>query len=136
MLGYHRQPIRPHTRDASRSPSTVAGDGVETSIDAPAAWVNPRDPARALGTDGRPKRSPRAAAYADVPDDRWDDWRWQLSNRVNDLDALTGILALTDEEREADDFVDACLASRFRDGSFAAGEGDDSCVSILDTTCL
>jgi len=73
---------------------------VETSIDAPAAWVNPRDPARALGPDGRPRRSRRAPAYADVADADWDDWRWQLKNRVNDLESLSAILALTDEERE------------------------------------
>ena len=63
-------------------------------------WVNPRDPARALGPDGRPARSRRAPFYADVPDERWDDWRWQLSNRVNDLDMFARILELSDEERE------------------------------------
>jgi lysine 2,3-aminomutase len=63
-------------------------------------WVNPRDPAQALGPDGRPARSPRAPIWADVPDEKWDDWRWQLSNRVNDLDEIERILELTDEERE------------------------------------
>jgi lysine 2,3-aminomutase len=63
-------------------------------------WVNPRDPALALGPDGRPARSPRAPFYADVPDEQWDDWRWQLSHRVNDLDSFARILELTDEERE------------------------------------
>ena len=62
---------------------------------------NPRDPARALGP-GRTAQAqpPRAAYWADVADERWDDWRWQLSNRVNDLEALSAVLALTDEERE------------------------------------
>ena len=73
---------------------------METPIDARDAWVNPRDPARAVGPDGRPKRSHRAQVWADVADERWDDWRWQLSNRVNDLEALSAVLALTDEERE------------------------------------
>jgi len=63
-------------------------------------WVNRRDPAQALGPDGGPARSPRAPCYADVPDAQWDDWRWQLSNRVNDLDTFAGILELTEEERE------------------------------------
>src|SRR5687768_8898077 len=81
-------------------PTSTSGERVETSIDAPAAWVNPRDPARAVGPDGRPRRSRRAPAYADVADADWDDWRWQLKNRVNDLDSLSAILALTDEERE------------------------------------
>ena len=57
-------------------------------------WVNPRDPARALGADGRPARSRRAPIYADVSDEQWDDWRWQLSNRVNDLDTFARILEL------------------------------------------
>ena len=69
-----------------------------TSSDRP--WVNPRDPARALGADGRPARSRRAPFCADVPDEQWDDWRWQLSNRVNDLETFARILRLTDEERE------------------------------------
>jgi lysine 2,3-aminomutase len=64
------------------------------------AFVNRRDPARALGPDGRPAASRRAAAYADVPDERWDDWRWQLSNRVNELAEVERILNLTDEERD------------------------------------
>ncbi len=55
-------------------------------------WVNPRDPARLLGADGRPARSRRAAPWADVPDEQWDDWRWQLSHRVNDLAEIERIL--------------------------------------------
>ena len=27
--------------------------------------------------------SKRAKIYADVPDEKWNDWRWQLSNRLN-----------------------------------------------------
>jgi lysine 2,3-aminomutase len=65
-----------------------------------APFVNPRDPARALGPDGRPAVSRRAPFYADVPDDKWDDWRWQLSNRVNDLEAVERVLNLTEEERD------------------------------------
>ena len=59
----------------------------------------PARPRRALGADGRPARSHRAPFYADVPDEQWDDWRWQLSNRVNDLETFARILELTDEER-------------------------------------
>src|SRR5690606_14961604 len=62
--------------------------------------VNPRDPARALGPDGRPARSRRAPRWEDVPDAQWDDWRWQLSHRVSGLEEIEGILHLTDEERE------------------------------------
>jgi lysine 2,3-aminomutase len=64
------------------------------------AFVNRRDPALALGADGRPAVSRRAPKWADVPDEKWNDWRWQLSNRVNDLEEVAQILNLTDEERE------------------------------------
>jgi lysine 2,3-aminomutase len=62
-------------------------------------FVNLRDPARAVGPDGKPARSPRAAIWADVPDERWDDWRWQLSNRVNTVEEIGRVLHLTDDER-------------------------------------
>src|SRR5664279_2001219 len=61
--------------------------------------VNPRDPARALGPDGRPAVSRRAAIWADVPDERWNDWRWQMSNRVNTVEEIGRVLNLTDDER-------------------------------------
>ena len=51
-------------------------------------WVNPRDPALALGPDGKPARSRRAPLWEDVPDEKWNDWRWQLSNRINTLEEV------------------------------------------------
>jgi lysine 2,3-aminomutase len=72
------------------SPSTPADE---------APFVNLRDPARALGPDGRPAVSHRAAIWADVPDEKWDDWRWQLSNRVNTVEEIGRVLNLTDDER-------------------------------------
>ena len=63
-------------------------------------FVNRRDPALRLGPDGRPAMSPRAPKWQDVPDEKWNDWRWQLSNRVNELDEVAAILELTEEERE------------------------------------
>ena len=64
-----------------------------------AAFVNLADPARALGPDGRPAVSRRAPMFEDVPDAQWNDWRWQLSHRVNELHEIEKILELTDEER-------------------------------------
>jgi lysine 2,3-aminomutase len=64
------------------------------------SWVNPRDPARAVGPGGRPARSRRTPRYADAPDAQWDDWRGQLSNRVNDLAEFAEIVEFTAEERE------------------------------------
>jgi lysine 2,3-aminomutase len=63
------------------------------------AWVNPRDPAQTLGPDGLPARSRRAPLWADVPDEKWDDWRWQLSHRINSLDEVAAVLNLTEEEK-------------------------------------
>jgi lysine 2,3-aminomutase len=43
----------------------------------------------------------RAAAFRDVPDEKWNDWRWQLSHRLNTLEDFEPILKLTDSERKA-----------------------------------
>jgi hypothetical protein len=53
-----------------------------------APFVNHRDPARALGPDGRPAVSRRAPRWADVHDEQWNDWRWQLSHRVSTLEEI------------------------------------------------
>ena len=45
--------------------------------------------------------SKRASIYADVPDEKWRDWRWQLSNRLNSVDEISKVLNLTDDERKA-----------------------------------
>ena len=62
-------------------------------------FVNLRDPSRALGPDGKPAVSRRAPIWADVPDEKWNDWRWQLSNRVNTVEEIGAVLNLTDDER-------------------------------------
>jgi lysine 2,3-aminomutase len=62
-------------------------------------FVNLRDPAKRLGPDGKPAVSRRAPIWADVPDEKWNDWRWQLSNRVNTVDEIGSVLNLTDDER-------------------------------------
>jgi len=45
--------------------------------------------------------SKRAPIYADVPDEKWRDWRWQLSNRLNTVDEISKVIKLTDSERKA-----------------------------------
>ncbi len=45
--------------------------------------------------------SKRAPAYKDVPDEKWNDWRWQLSNRLNSVEEIEKIFALTSSERKA-----------------------------------
>ncbi|MBN1303653.1 MAG: lysine 2,3-aminomutase [Anaerolineales bacterium] len=48
-----------------------------------------------------PFTSHRASVYADVPDEKWNDWRWQLSHRLNTADEIEKIIKLTDSERKA-----------------------------------
>ncbi|MBX7214641.1 MAG: lysine 2,3-aminomutase [Thermoflexales bacterium] len=42
--------------------------------------------------------SPRPALWANVPDEQWNDWRWQLSHRLNSVDELSQIIRLTPDE--------------------------------------
>jgi len=44
--------------------------------------------------------SRRAPIWAAVPDQQWEDWRWQLSHRLNTLEELSQIISLTPEEVE------------------------------------
>jgi lysine 2,3-aminomutase len=45
--------------------------------------------------------SKRAPAFADVPDEEWNDWRWQLSHRLNTTEEIEKVILLTDSERKA-----------------------------------
>ena len=49
----------------------------------------------------RPFVSKRAAYYADIPTEKWDNWRWQLSNRLNSVAEFDKVLHLTESERQA-----------------------------------
>lgn len=42
----------------------------------------------------------RPAIWTNVPDDQWNDWRWQLSHRLNSVEELAQIIHLTPEEIE------------------------------------
>lgn len=48
-----------------------------------------------------PFTSKRAPIYADVPDAQWNDWRWQMSHRLNSAEDFEKVLHLTDSERKA-----------------------------------
>jgi lysine 2,3-aminomutase len=37
----------------------------------------------------------------DVPDEKWNDWRWQLSHRLNTVDDFEKVLTLTESEKKA-----------------------------------
>jgi len=45
--------------------------------------------------------SKRAPIYQDVPTEKWNDWRWQLSNRLNSAEDIEKVLPLTESERKA-----------------------------------
>ncbi len=42
--------------------------------------------------------TPRPSRWADVPDKKWNDWRWQLANRLNTVEDFAVLIDLTDEE--------------------------------------
>ena len=45
--------------------------------------------------------SHRAPLYKDIPDEQWNDWRWQLSHRLNSAEDIGKVLKLTDSELRA-----------------------------------
>ncbi len=45
--------------------------------------------------------STRADYWRDVPEEKWMDWRWQLSNRLNTVDELGKVINLTESEKKA-----------------------------------
>ncbi len=49
----------------------------------------------------RPFTSKRAPVYADVPDEKWNSWRWQLSNRINTVEEFEKVISLSESERKA-----------------------------------
>ena len=48
-----------------------------------------------------PLVSKRAPVYADVPDEKWNDWRWQLSHRLNAVEEIEKIISLNEFEKKA-----------------------------------
>ena len=58
----------------------------------------------------RPFTSKRAPIYADVPDEKWNNWRWQLSNRINTVEEFEKVIPLTESERKALSAPAACSA--------------------------
>jgi lysine 2,3-aminomutase len=49
----------------------------------------------------RPFTSKRAPIYEDIPDEKWNDWRWQLSNRINTAQEFERVIPLTESETKA-----------------------------------
>ena len=55
---------------------------------------------RKFSRDWKAQSSPRPSIWADVPVEDWNNWRWQLSHRLNKLEDLQRLLRLTAEETE------------------------------------
>lgn len=55
-------------------------------------------------------RSPRHPAWRNVPDDQWDDWRWQTRHAIRTPGRLADLLPIAPEDRAA---LDA-LATQFK----------------------
>ena len=51
--------------------------------------------------DEPPSRPGRHAAWRDVPDHLWDDWRWQTQNSVRSVRQLRNLLPFAPDELEA-----------------------------------
>ncbi len=45
--------------------------------------------------------SRRAPVFKDIPDEKWNDWRWQLSHRLNSVEDFADVLELTESEKRA-----------------------------------
>ena len=45
--------------------------------------------------------SKRAPIYKDIPDEKWNDWRWQLINRINTPQEFERVIPLTESENKA-----------------------------------
>lgn len=75
---------------AEEEPGSISEDPLST-LDEEPPHVKPVAPA-ALA------RTPRPAVWANVPDEQWDDWRWQLAHRLNSLEELSQFIHLTAEE--------------------------------------
>ena len=45
--------------------------------------------------------SKRAPFFKDIPDAQWNDWRWQMSRRLNSVEDFEKIFPLSDSERKA-----------------------------------
>jgi lysine 2,3-aminomutase len=45
--------------------------------------------------------SQRAGVFSSIPDEHWNDWRWQLSHRLNSIDEIEQVFPLTESEKKA-----------------------------------
>jgi lysine 2,3-aminomutase len=51
--------------------------------------------------DEPPSQPRRHPMWADIPDQQWDDWRWQMQNAIRSVRQLRNLLPFTEDELEA-----------------------------------
>ena len=108
ILESHRSPLgcRPEG-DLPPSSTARVSDPMSESISSPTPLVVipwdlcVRDDYEPPSPAPRPVTGHRHAAWADVPDSDWLDWRWQAQHAVRHARQLAGLLSFTDEERRA-----------------------------------
>jgi lysine 2,3-aminomutase len=42
----------------------------------------------------------RVPLYANVPESDWNDWRWQMRNDIKDVETLSRVVPLSDQEKK------------------------------------
>ena len=45
-------------------------------------------------------KNERPAPWADIPEEVWEDWHWQIANRITTLEQLEQVIHLSDDEKE------------------------------------
>jgi lysine 2,3-aminomutase len=81
-------PVPPKAEGAGGSPAVDDDDGARGS-EVPSLRIGERS------------REFRARAFPQATDREWNDWRWQMRNRIRDLAGLERVLRLSDDERDA-----------------------------------
>jgi type I restriction-modification system DNA methylase subunit len=45
------------------------------------------------------ERQENLKAYFNATEEEWNDWRWQIRNRINDVETLSKFIELTDKQK-------------------------------------
>lgn len=53
-----------------------------------------------MKTTDKPTPAARPAPWANVPEEQWEDWHWQLANRITSIDQLEQIIHLSEAEKQ------------------------------------
>src|SRR5690606_34771180 len=83
--------------DGSASSAEAAGEEPDPLF----IPAEPCAPQRPTHTIGAAAEAFRARCFPAASAAEWSDWRWQLRNRIRNLDGLERVFALSDEERAA-----------------------------------